>query len=524
MKRLKGKRDKRFFNHLFFLVFILLSFYASVQAIEIISVLDPKTGQMREVVKGEILVKFKEGTTPAKKIAVHKGVKGIMGTPTISIPSLGIESVKISTQVSLLQAIEEFKKNPEVEFAEPNGIVRAAGIPNDPMYPFQWGLHKTEAAKAWDITTGNRDVVVAVIDTGINYKHQDFGGGIGPNFRVVGGYDFVNKDDDPTDDDGHGTHVAGIIGALTNDTTGMVGLNWDVKLLAVKVLNAQGSGTDEWVAQGIDFARQNGANIINLSLGSPTPSETVRTAVNRALASNITIVAASGNDACNYLDGEFCKTKVFTAPVGYPAAFPGVIAVGASDLNDKLAVFSNSGKELALVAPGVDVFSSVLSGYAKYSGTSMAASHVAGVAALILSVRPGLSPSGVRAFLTGFTDDLDVPGFDTLTGHGRLNAFRSVQAAQRGFAEEVLAQSVPFPNPFLASQQATVSLSVPQEIAGNNLRIHIFNMRGSKVRTIVDTNFWDGKNDDGHLLSSGLYFYKMETDKGKTEGQLTLVR
>ncbi len=308
--------------------------------------------------------------------------------------------------------------------------------PDYPVYLLEdsmdWGVDHVEADLVWggaqgavNVTTSiaGASVKVAVIDTGIDYTHPDLAA------AYAGGYDFVNGDNDPLDDQGHGTHVAGTITALDNGA-GLIGVAPKVQLYAVKVLDSAGSGTSSNVAAGIDWAASNGMNIASLSLGSSTASTTIQTAGQNAYAAGVLLVAASGNDGLS--------------SVSYPAAFAEFIAVGATDQNDQLASFSNYGSAQELVAPGVSITSttptySVGSGanapalnYDTWSGTSMATPHVSGVAALVFSADPTLTNVDVRNILTSSARDLGAAGWDSTYGYGLVDAYAAVNLATGG--------------------------------------------------------------------------------------------
>ena len=313
------------------------------------------------------------------------------------------------------QALRLLRSNPHVLYAEPDAVAEAAFTPNDPEYSLhQYGPQIIQANRAWDITKGSPDILVAVVDTGVDYTHPELAN------KVVLGYDFVNNDADPMDDNGHGTHVAGIIAAATNNGIGVASIGYNTRVLAVKVLSATGSGFYSTVAQGITYAADHGARIINLSLRGTVASNILQDAINYAWNKGVLVVAAAGNDGSN-------------APV-YPAAYPHVLAVAATDWNDAHWSLSNYGDYVDIAAPGVGIFSTDWAGgagpYASRSGTSMAAPHVAEVAALALAVNPDLTNADLESLLMNTADDKGDPGWDPYYGAGRVNAYRAVVAAQ----------------------------------------------------------------------------------------------
>ncbi|MBD3190504.1 MAG: S8 family serine peptidase [Candidatus Heimdallarchaeota archaeon] len=311
---------------------------------------------------------------------------------------------------------------------------------NQPVYLLEdsldWGIDRIDAERVWggsedavDVTTSvaGNNVKVAVIDTGIDYTHPD----LAPIY--AGGYDFVNGDDDPLDDHYHGTHCAGTVAAADDEPNALsgslVGAAPQVSLYAVKVLDSQGSGTADGVAAGIDWAAANGMHVASLSLGASSPSSVIETAGQNAYAAGVLLVAASGNDG---------------AAVGYPAAYPEFIAVGATDSSDNIASFSNYGPELEISAPGVSILSTTptyLEGrgpfnpspnYDTLSGTSMATPHVSGVAALVYSADLTQTNGDVRNVLTSTAEDLGASGWDQYFGYGLVDAEAAVAAVDGG--------------------------------------------------------------------------------------------
>src|SRR3990167_3107349 len=299
--------------------------------------------------------------------------------------------------------------------AEVNGIWEAVEtVPNDPRWPEQYGPARIRAPQAWDIATG-ADTLISVIDTGVDCSHEDLAG------KCVVGYDFVNNDASPNDDHGHGTHVAGIASAVTDNDIGIAGVCWGCAIQPIKVLNSSGSGTWEWVAAGIVWSSDNGADVINMSLGGSGFSQIVQDAVVYAYGHGVLIFAAAGNTG-----GE---------GVLYPARYAEVIAVAATDQNDNRASFSTTGPEVELAAPGVSNLSSVPkyscslcdpSGYRFLSGTSMATPHAAGAAAVLRSYRPELDSAGVRAVLDATALDRGDPGRDKYYGFGIVDLYRAL--------------------------------------------------------------------------------------------------
>jgi thermitase len=303
-----------------------------------------------------------------------------------------------------------------VTWAEPNYVYSAAVTPNDPCLSScsgrtQWGPSKIDAPRAWDATTSSGDYSVAILDSGVDSSHPDLSG------RVNQGPNLID-DSGLQDDYGHGTHVAGIAGANTDNNQGVAGMMWNARLSSVKVLDSNGDGTSVSVAAGIRWAVDNGYRVVNLSLGGPNKSNTIADAVRYARSKGALLVAAADNDGS-------------TAPV-YPADYEGVISVGASTQSDALAGFSNRGRWVDLLAPGSNIVSTVPGGDYQYlSGTSMSTPYVSATAALLWSQRPYLTAEGVRQRILDTTDEIAGSGTVTLTG--RLNAGNALESISDGY-------------------------------------------------------------------------------------------
>jgi len=319
------------------------------------------------------------------------------------------EAIVANVPLDLIPSlVDSIKSNGAVRYVEPDMKAYATFVPNDPYWSDQWGPQKIHADKAWDSTIGNSSVLVAVIDTGIDYTHPELS-----ERYVPLGYDWVNDDNDPFDDNGHGTHVAGIIAATINNSIGIAGLA-QVNIMAEKCLTRDGWGYYSWVAQAIKDAADKGADIISMSLSGYYDNELLHDAVKYAYDRGVLIIAAAGNDDSSM--------KV------YPAGYEEVIAVAATGKNDEKAPFSNYGKWIELSAPGVDIISTwPHNSYVSASGTSMACPHVTGVAALIMSRFQNQSRDWVRLWLRYSADDLGASGFDYIYGYGRINAEKAVK-------------------------------------------------------------------------------------------------
>ncbi len=329
--------------------------------------------------------------------------------------------------MDIQETLRQLARDESVEIAEPNYSFTAQSyFYNDPYYAHQWNLQAIHMEDAWRMNKGSKDVTVAVLDTGLLMEHPDL------QENILAGYDFIDDDDVPLDtntDFSHGTHVAGIIGAVADNRLGIAGVSPRVSLLPVRVMDAQGRGSYATLIKGLYFATANGADIINMSLGGPAPSELLHEALIHAHNRGVTLIAAAGNDGGSVI---------------YPAAYPEVIAVGAVDLNFERTAYSNYGPEIDLVAPGGDASSNnglIVSTTGRYNaalrreihtyqgaqGTSMAAPHVSGVAALLVS--QGINnPNLIKDILINTSTPAYGNNFSNQYGWGLLNA----AAALRG--------------------------------------------------------------------------------------------
>jgi subtilisin family serine protease len=306
--------------------------------------------------------------------------------------------------------MKELKQNPNVEYVEPNYIYTSVFTPNDPGVSQQWAWSRIQAYQAWDVTQGSSNVVIAIVDTGIQRTHPDL------DSKIVAGWDYVQNDNAPDDGNGHGTHVAGTSAAETNNSTGGAGTCPNCRLMPVRVLDNNGSGSMVNVANGINFAANNGAEVINLSLGGPGAT-TLQNAVNNAWNSGVFLACAAGN------------SNTSNTSNAYPAAYSNCFAIASTTSTDARSSFSNYGSWVEVAAPGSSIYSSWIgSSYNTISGTSMATPHVAGLAGLLSS--QGLSASAIRTRICSTSDAIS--GTGSLWTCGRINAFRAVTGGGGG--------------------------------------------------------------------------------------------
>ncbi|MBU2634997.1 S8 family serine peptidase [Patescibacteria group bacterium] len=392
-------------------------FSGSVFSAEPLSVAKDLDNDRIEFIEDEVIVKYKGDERPFRVVKVPMG--------------------------KVREKVKEYSAREDVAYAEPNFIAHAFMTPNDPYYTYQWHLDNSvyggiNMESAWDISQGS-GVTVAVIDTGIAYENysQDWRNRYyrAPDLAdtcFTPGYDFVNNDSHPNDDNSHGTHVAGTVAQSTNNSKGVAGVAFKSCLMPVKVLDRNGSGSYADVIDGIYYAVDNGAKVINLSLGGSADSQALKEAVAYTYNKGVIVIAAAGNDGSNI--------------IAYPAAYDEyVIAVGATRYDETLAYYSNFGLSLDLVAPGGDlnvdqngdgygdgVLQNTFNpntrntrdfGYWFFQGTSMAAPHVAGTAALVIANGNATTPDEIRAALETTAEDLGTTGWDATYGWGLVDAF-----------------------------------------------------------------------------------------------------
>ena len=339
------------------------------------------------------------------------------------IEGTGNYVIGISGNQDPVRAAEDFRNNPLVKHAEPNWVGRVtevsdvgvSRIPNDPNLSRQWAIEAMGLPYAWDRTTGSSGVTVAVIDTGVQVSHPDLAG------NISSGYDFYNDTTQVTDHNGHGTHVAGIIGAVTNNGLGISGINWDVSIMALKAADDSGAGylSLSEIIEALRYAADNGADVVNMSfqIGGASSGEDffMEEAIEYAYNKGVTMVAAAGNEGQGWL--------------AYPARHSKVIAVSAIGPDLNRASWSNYGNNIDVAAPGDSIVSTwPMNTFASASGTSMAAPQVAGVAALLIAqgVR---GPENIRRILHDTAMDLGTPGYDDVYGWGLVNAHAAVNGA-----------------------------------------------------------------------------------------------
>jgi subtilisin family serine protease len=433
-----------------------------------------------QYVEGEFVVKLQ----PQIGVMAADSMIGALSAQRVTtIPEIGVELWRMPTPQGVQAMAATLQSNPNVAYAEPNYIYRISVVPNDPQLSQLWGMNNTgqtggandadiDAFEAWDIQTGSDSVLIAVIDTGVDYKHEDLAANMwtnpgedawtDPNNPATGngvdddgnnlvddwrGWDFVNNDNDPFDDHLHGTHVAGTIGAVGNNGTGVAGVNWRTKIMPMKFLSADGSGTLADAISAIVYAANKGARVMNNSWGGGGFSQALQDAITYANNAGALFIAAAGNNGTD-------NDQIANYPSNYEVS--NVVAVAAIAHDGKLAIWGTGGggcgcqgcgnvvgapgsnfgaTTVDLAAPGKDILSTVPNnGYQKLSGTSMATPHVSGVAGLIFSQFPTWTHLQVKERLLATVDtSSDLQG-KLVTG-GRANAHQALTGGMTSAAQ-----------------------------------------------------------------------------------------
>src|ERR1700722_7314681 len=406
-----------------------------------------------------VLVRYRPETSPDVIRALHQQVNA---TVLREFPLVrGLQVVGMAEGPVIPEMLQSFRSSPAVLYAEPDYIVHAVGSPNDPQFPSQWSLQNTgqnggtagadiHATQAWGLATGNRNVVVGVIDTGIDYTHEDLSGNVWASpapFSVTPqsgtviecpagthGFNMVADSCDPMDDNGHGSHVSGTIGAVGNNGIGVAGVNWQVSILPCKFLNSDGAGDTEAAIACLNLFKQlkdSGVEIVETSnsWGGADASQALQDAIEATMQDGLLFIAAAGNS--------FSDNDQFSV---YPASFylPNVIAVAATERNDPLVTFSDPGRRTVHIgAPGKDILSTTPDNtYSFDSGTSMATPHVAGAVALLKAQNPALDWRGLKnAILAGGGT---LSGLQATITQKRLNAYGAMTFSKQTVASRLL--------------------------------------------------------------------------------------
>ncbi|MBC7644082.1 MAG: peptidase S8 [Thermoleophilia bacterium] len=402
-------------------------FAGLLAALTIVLTLVSVPAAAQAAVTQRLVVGFDRGTPITReagalqKAGIAKASASSTAVAQHDIPGIGATIVTVpagdvaSTKARLLAT-------PGVRYVGVDHVAHALWTPGDPRISEQWGLNEMGLPTAWDTTRG-AGVTIAVVDTGVSYIHEDLWG------KVDKGYDFVDDDADPMDVQGHGTHVSGIAAGYAGNGLGGAGVAPSARILAVRALDADGAGYYSWIANGITYAADHGAKVINLSLGGSEAAAVMEEAIGYASAKGAVVTCASGNDG--------------TANMGFPAKYEGCLSVGSVNAAGARSSFSDYGSGLDVMAPGENILSSTVDGdYESWDGTSMATPYVSGLAALLFA--QGLSRAQVINTIESTTSNMGAAGYDTVTGYGSVNAARAVQSAalQGPLAADAIAPTV----------------------------------------------------------------------------------
>ena len=457
-------------------------------------------------------------------------------------------TIDYEASISVEDVVQLYKNTNAFEYVEPNYICYGHGVPNDPNFASrQWSMVNNgsfplspatanadiDMDLAWDIETGDPNLIVAILDSGMKLDHPEFSGRIWINplddfydgidndangliDDGYGGWDFANFDNDPSDDHGHGTNVGGIAVATGNNGIGYAGVNWNSQIMALKILDENNSGFYTWMADGIYYAVDHGAHVINMSVGGNSPSAILEDAVNYAYANNVALVVSTGNG---------------DTALQYPSRYANAIAVGSTNPDDSrtspffwsVTSGSNFGPEIDVVAPGNYIYGLSYNSNTNYDsywgGTSQAAPHVAGLISLMVSIKPSITVDEINTILIQTSEDQvgpiseDTPGFDNYFGHGRINAFQALSSnllSTTDFNSNPNEISM-YPNP----------VSVNGKLNFVNLKprfyeVMVYSISGQKVtsfsleadRQVISTKL--------PLLESGIYFIDINDTKTNT--------
>ena len=451
--------------------------------------------------------------------------------------------LKLNSSKPIEELIELYKKTGVFEYVEPNYVGYGHGFqttPNDNNFNRQWSHYNDgtfslsnsttdadiDTDLAWDITQGDPNLIVAILDSGAKLDHPEFSGRIWQNTNEsqndtdtdannyiddINGWDFVNNDNDPTDDHGHGTNVTGIALASGNNNIGYAGVNWNSKIMICKILDNNNSGYYSWWAEAIYYAVDNGASVINMSVGGNGSSTLLENAINYAYDNNVPVVVSTGNQ---------------NSVIEYPAKYTNAFAIGSTNPDDTRSVpffwsatsGSNFGSELDFVAPGNYIYGLSYSSNTNYNsywgGTSQAAPHVAGLISLLLSVEPSLSVSEIRTILEESSEDQvgdsnDTSGWDQYYGHGRINAFHALTHSTLNIDnfENTNKDLLIYPNPIISGS----NLKILNLANGENV-INIYNIIGQNIYNIKKSTLGNSTTISLPELNTGVYLLKIDNN------------
>ena len=496
-----------------------------------------------------LLVRFRPGAAAADQT---RALDDLHGRVAADLPAIRFKVVTLPPGRTVEEAIARLSRNPNVEVAEPDMVLHAAALPNDPLAPLQWPLNRISASLCWasDVpgATGSASIIIAIVDTGVNLAHEDL------MAKLVAGVNLVNAQNPPEDDHGHGTAVAAVAAADTNNAKGVAGVAWNARLMPVKVLNFNGEGYESLNLLGVQWAMDHGARVINMSIGScdengdcGSPSVAGTDMMEAAWRAGVVLVAAAGNDP--------------REEVSWPAGYPHVMGIAATGPDDRITSYSTYGSAVDLAAPGgVDCSNAggVLSAcanqwicpapsscggpcacstspYDPVAGTSFASPVVAGAAAVLLGQNPARSPDEVMTILERSADHPDgAAGWNKFLGYGRVNLYRALTGA--GTPPPAAARDdigYAYPNPFSPPLDGFLTFVFPGAPAAP-VRVDLFDAAGNLVRTLnapagADLYYnspvrWNGRDGQDRDLAGGVYTARLTAGSASTIKRIILAR
>jgi hypothetical protein len=424
-------------------------------------------------VAGELLVAAAGGVSDTE---LEQQYRAHGGQLIRMLPRINVHHIRVAPQA--LDAVEAaLEKNPHVRFVERNFLAHGGATPNDPGYGSQWYLPKISSPAGWDITKGSWNVPIAVIDSGVDPVHPDL------SAKLIPGYNFLGGNTDTHDVLGHGTAVAGVAAAITNDSMGVAGVAWENAIMPLVVLDASNYASYANIASAITYAADHGAKVINISIGGSSYSSTLQSAVDYAWNHGLVIAA--------------CAMNYSTSTPYYPAALAHVLAVSATDQNDQPASFTDYGNWISLAAPGTSIYTTTNGGgYGYWQGTSFSSPQVAALAALLFSLNPSLTNTQVVNLMKSSTDDLGTGGFDPYFGWGRINVAKTLQAAN-SIPADTTPPTAAITSPATGSSvSGTVNVQVSATDAGGVAKVQL-SVDGGVVGTLQAAPYTFAWNTSG---------------------------
>lgn len=431
----------------------------------------------QDFVKGRLLVKFKEGTTEAE---IGNAIGTSKGSLKKSFPALGLKLIELPANANERALANAFKQRSDVEFAEPDYLYASEGTPNDPSFNSQWHLSKIASPQAWDFSTGSSSVIIAILDSGVAAWHADLAN------QMVPGWNFYNNNSDTNDVFGHGTKVAGVAAAATNNLTGISGVGYNCKIMPLRITDTSGIASASNMAAALQWAADRGARVANLSFAA-SGSATVTSAAQYFMNKGGVVTISSGNSA----------TVLSTADTPY------ALTVSSTNSGDGMSSFSNTGNLIDCAAPGEGIYTTTMDGgYASVSGTSFSAPIVAGIAGLMLAANPNLSGAQCYELLRKSGDDLGTAGWDSKYGWGRVNANKAVLAAMGTTGQDTIAPTVSFASPgngATIAGTATISINADDNNHVDQVKFYVGSqLIGTKFSAPYSWN-WDSNTvSDGN--------------------------